>query len=95
MLSAESHRATKQIPDHSFVVDFDAEKGKLPRVDAKTGETQPDQHRVAIKFSKKVQLATIRGYLEGTIDFDNGVLEGISKFVTTPHKAPLTLFRLP
>ena len=32
-----------------------------------------------IRFAKKVQLATVRGYLEGKIDFDNGILEGISK----------------
>lgn len=94
MLSADSHRSTKEVvKHHSFVVDFDAEKGKRPRV--KDGKPQPDQHRVAIKLAKKVQLSTVREYLEGKADFDKGILEAISKFITAPHEAPLTLFRLP
>ena len=94
MLSADSHRSTKEIAKpRSFVVDFDAEKGKRPRI--KEGKPQPDQHRVAIKLARKVQLSTIREYLEGRADFDKGILEGISKFITAPHEAPLTLFRLP
>ena len=60
------------------MVDLDAEKGQAPRV-GRDGKAIENKHRVAIKFAKKVQLATTRAYLEGKMDFDNGVLEGISK----------------
>ena len=77
--SADSHRATTQKPDNSFTVNLDEEKGLKPR------ENKPeDTHRVAIKFAKKIQLATVRAYLEGKMDFDNGVLEGISKASSSP-----------
>lgn len=68
-----------QKPPHSFIVDLDAEKGLTPRAPREGQTARENKHRVAIKFAKKVQLATVRAYLEGTIDFDNGVLEGISK----------------
>lgn len=89
--SAKCHRATSQKPDNQFIVDLDAEKGQTPR------ENRENKHRVAIKFAKKVQLATVRGYLEGKIDFDNGILEGISKASSLfPYaSALLTLLRLP
>ncbi|CAD6579499.1 MAG: hypothetical protein ASARMPRED_009159 [Alectoria sarmentosa] len=64
--------ATSQKPDNFFIVDLDAEKGQTPRGD------RENKHRVAIKFAKKVQLATVRAYVEGKMDFDNGVLEGIN-----------------
>ncbi len=70
---ADSHRATSQKADNSFIVDLDAEKGQTPRGD------RENKHRVAIKFSTKVRLASVRAYLEGKMDFDNSVLEGISK----------------
>lgn len=60
------------------MVDLDAEKGRTPRTDGKADD-RDNKHRVVIKFAKKVQLATVRGYLDGQIDFDNGILEGISK----------------
>ena len=70
---ADNHRATSQKPDNSFTVDLDAEKGKTSR--------KPDEntHRVAIKFAKKIRLEMVRAYLEGKIDFDNAILEGISE----------------
>ena len=71
-------RATTQKPDNSFIVDLDAEKGVTPRP-SKDGKPRENKHRVAIRFTKKLQLATVRAYLEGKMDFDNGVLEGISK----------------
>ena len=77
MYSAKCHRATSQKPENSFTVDLDAEKGRTPRTDGKP--ERDNEHRVVIRFAKKVQLATVRGYLEGKIDFDNGILEGISK----------------
>lgn len=70
--SADQHRATSQKPDNNFIVDLDAEKGQAPR------GPREDKHRVAIKFAKRVQLASVRAYLDGNMDFDNGVLEGIS-----------------
>ena len=70
---ADTHRATSQKPDNSFTVDLDAEKGQTSR---KPGE---NTHRVAIKFAKRIRLDTVRAYLEGRMDFDNGVLEGISE----------------
>ena len=95
MLSTDSHRSPKLIDrHHSFVVDFDAEKGKRPRVD-KDNNAKPDQHRVAVKLAKKIDLGMVREYLEGHSDFHNGIVEGVSKFIITSHKAPLTLFRLP
>lgn len=87
----DSHRATSQKPDNAFVVDLDAEKGQTPK------ENRDNKHRVAIKFAKKIQLATVRAYLEGQIDFDNGVLEGISKTLSLSivTRALLIPFRLP
>ena len=71
--SAYPHRATSQKPENRFIVDLDEEKGQTPK------EGRDNKHRVAINFAKKVQLATVRGYLEGKIDFDKGILEGISE----------------
>ena len=73
---ADNHRATSQKPDNAFTVDLDAEKNQRPR---KPEDVDKNKHRVAIKFAKKIRLETVRAYLEGKIDFDNGVLEGISK----------------
>ena len=86
----DSRRATSQKPDNAFVVDLDAEKGQTPKAG------RDNKHRVAIKFAKKVQLATVRAYLEGQIGFDNGVLEGISKTLSlsTVTSALLIPFRL-
>ena len=95
MLSTDSYRSPKSFDrHHSFVVDFDAEKGKRPRVDQQ-GNAKPDQHRVAVKLAKKIDLGMVREYLEGRSDFHNGIVEGISRFIATSYKAPLTLFRLP
>ena len=73
---ANNHRATSQKPDNAFWVDLDAEKGRPPR---KGDQADSNKHRVAIKFAKRIRLDTVRAYLEGKMDFDNGVLEGISK----------------
>ena len=87
----DGHRATQQKPENQFTVDLDAEKGQTSR---KAGE---NEHRVVIKFAKKIQLETVRAYLDGKIDFDNGVLEGISKGLSfsTSTSALLIPFRLP
>ena len=95
MLSTDSYRSPKSVDrHHSFVVNFDTEKGKRPRLDEQ-GNPKPDEHRVAIKFAKKIDLGLVREYLAGHSDFHNGIVEGVSKFNTTPHEAPLTWFRLP
>lgn len=85
----DGHRATSQKPENSFNVDLDAEKGQAPRTN------KPNTHRVVIKYSKKIQLETVRAYLDGKMDFNNGVLEGISKtlFFTTVTSALLITFR--
>lgn len=64
--------ATSKKPENNFLVDLDAEKGRTPNPD------KPNIHRVGIRFAKKIQLATVRAYLDGTMDFDNGVLEGVN-----------------
>ena len=50
-----------------------------PRPPKDGGKPRENKHRVAIRFTKKLQLATVQAYLDGKMDFDNGVLEGISK----------------
>ena len=73
---ADNHRATSQKPENQFLVDLDAEKGRIPR---KPEDADKNKHRVVIKFAKRIRLDTVRAYLEGKMDFDNGVLEGISE----------------
>ena len=89
---ADNYRGTAQKPDTQFEVDLDFEKGR------KASEDKPNRnkHRVAIKFAKKIRLEVVRAYLDGKTDFDNSVLEGISKplSVLTFENARLTLFRL-
>ncbi|KAF6219194.1 hypothetical protein HO133_005019 [Letharia lupina] len=89
--------ATSQKPDRSFVVDLDVEKGQTPRAPRDGQAARENKHRVAIKFAKKVQLATVRAYLEGTVDFDNGILEGINfldhLLRETPSKSMINLRR--
>lgn len=62
-----------------LLVDLDAESGKQPRVDKKTGQPKPDNHRVVIRLTKQVDFAMLRAYLARKADFGNGVLEAISK----------------
>lgn len=94
---ADSHRATSQKPDNNFIVDLDAEKGQTPRPPRDGQPARENKHRVVIKFAKKIQLATVRAYLDGKLDFDNGVLEGISEdsFLSPILTVLLILFRLP
>lgn len=79
MFSADIRRALKKPQDRSFIVDLDVEKGQTPRPPREGQKARENKHRVAIKFAKRIQLATVRAYVEGKTDFDNGVLEGISK----------------
>lgn len=85
----DGHRATTKRPENSFDVDLDAEKGQTPQAN------KPNIHRVVIKLSKQIQLETVRAYLDGKIDFNNGVLEGISKALSfiTVTSALLIPFR--
>ena len=62
-----------------ILVDLDAEEGRPnrpPRADGKD-----NKHHVKINKAKngKVNLSTIKAYLEGTMDFDTPVLEAISQ----------------
>ncbi len=55
-------------------MDLDAEQGITPR------EGRENVHRVVINKAKntKVNLAVIKAYLEGTMDFNNAILEAIN-----------------
>ena len=83
-LSADSHRAPEKKDDREFIVDLDVEKGQTPRAPVDGQAARENKHRVHVKYAKKIQLATVRAYLDGTIDFDNGVLEGISEAYFSP-----------
>ncbi|KAK4692655.1 eukaryotic translation initiation factor 2C, partial [Lecanoromycetidae sp. Uapishka_2] len=73
-------------------VDLDAEDGRPPR-------GTPNIHRVVISNpkNKKINLAAIKGYLEGTTDFDISVLEAINfldhLLRETPSKTLINLRR--
>lgn len=64
-------------PDINLLVDLDQERNIIP----KEGRT-PNQHRVVIRKTSAVNLASVQAYLDGTISFDNTVLEGISEMNT-------------
>ncbi|KAH0537257.1 hypothetical protein FGG08_005919 [Glutinoglossum americanum] len=53
-------------------VDLDLEEGIIPR------EGRENRFRVVIRKTGIVDLSAIRGYLEGTIEFNNAVLQGIN-----------------
>lgn len=57
-----------------FEVDLDEER----KVPAKEGRP-PNRHRVIIRKTNKVNLSTLKFYLERRANFDNSVLEAISK----------------
>lgn len=63
-------------------IDLDRERG-LP---AREGRA-PNVHRVTIRKAKVVNLSVLEAYLAGQMDFDNSVLEAISKL-------PVRLFRM-
>ena len=63
-------------------VDFDQERGITPRPNAKANTMD-----LWLQKSKEVNLAALRAYVDGTMDFDNSVLESISKrFLTSALK---------
>lgn len=57
-----------------FEVDLDEERN----IPAKEGRP-PNRHRVIIRKTNKVNLSTLKFYLERRATFDNSVLEAISK----------------
>lgn len=59
-------------------VDIDAEQGKEPRIDRTTGQVKENKIRVALKFVKKIDFASLQGYLAKTNDFDISCLEAIN-----------------
>lgn len=65
------------------MVDLDAEKGRPPR-------TTPDQCYVMIRPTKRIRMAVLQGYLSGQMQFDDTLLEAISKFTSLTAKAHLT-----
>ena len=67
-----------------MTVNFDEEKGVTPHPGA---APRDNTTRVSLRKSKEVNLAALRAYVEGTMDFDNSVLESISKcFLTSDLK---------
>lgn len=56
------------------MVDFDQEKGRVPR-------QQPDTCYCVIRKSKTIRMAVIDAFLRKQTPFDNSVLEAISKFL--------------
>ena len=61
------------------LVDLDAEEGRPDRPPRKDGKD--NKHHVKINKAKnvKVNLSTIKAYLEGTMEFDTPILEAISQ----------------
>lgn len=63
-------------------VDFDQERGTTRRPNA-----DPNTKSLKLKKSKEVNLAALRAYVDGTMEFDNSVLESISRrFLTSAVK---------
>jgi eukaryotic translation initiation factor 2C len=60
-------------------IDLDRERGIPPR----EGRA-PNVHRVTIRKAKVVNLNVLSAYLGGQMDFDNSVLEAISKVSGPP-----------
>ncbi len=77
------NRAPTDIKPTRIVVDLDAEKGVEPRA---PNPAKPDErsnvHNVFIKKANNhgVNLHLIKDYLDGRSDFNNGILEAISKY---------------
>jgi len=69
----------KNTTELRLLVDLDQEEGKTAKIDKATGEPRSNKHKVIIKLAKTISFTTLRSYLEGRCDFDNGVLEAISK----------------
>jgi hypothetical protein len=61
-----------------IIIDLDAERGIAPKV-RRDGTVRENKHRVQIKQTKEINMAVIKAYLERTIQFDNSVLEAVSK----------------
>ena len=64
-----------------LMVDLDQERGIPPR----EGRA-PNVHRVTIRKAKVVNLGVLDAYLGGKMDFDNSVLEAISKLIVRPRR---------
>lgn len=57
----------------TFTVDLDQEKGIAPRAG------RSNAFRVQVRQTKELNLHAIEAYLAGTLEFDNTVLESVSK----------------
>ncbi|KAI9834225.1 MAG: hypothetical protein M1819_003063 [Sarea resinae] len=62
----------RDMKDSNIMVDLDLEQGKTPR------EGREDRHRVVIRKTTPVNLASIDAYLSGKVSFGSGVLEAIN-----------------
>lgn len=70
-------------------IDLDQERGIPPR----EGKA-PNVHRVTIRKAKILNLSVLEAYLAGRMDFDNSVLEAISKFPVQTLITFADIFRL-
>ena len=69
-----SFRALRDVNDEiNMEIDLDAEKGQQSR------EGRTNRHRVMIRKTGAVNMAALKGYIEGQMVFDNSILEAISK----------------
>lgn len=76
----------KHTTELRLLVDLDQEDGKTPKIDKATGEPRSNKHKVIIRLAKTIAFTTLRSYLECKCDFDNNVLEAISK--SSVHSMP-------
>jgi eukaryotic translation initiation factor 2C len=61
-----------------LTIDMDAERGRAPRVDGRTGQVRQNTITVRMKQVGEINMAVIEAYLTKKIPFDNAVLEAIS-----------------
>lgn len=57
-----------------MMVDLDQDKNIPPR------EGRSNAHKIMLRRSGYVNLSALQAYLDGTMTFDNSVLEAISKY---------------
>ncbi|KAK7521474.1 Piwi domain-containing protein [Phyllosticta citriasiana] len=60
----------KQIPEQVFTVDLDAERQR-------NNNQGKNKFRVVVRFTKKVDFASLRNYLNSGVGFDNSVVEAV------------------
>ena len=67
------YRSPKDLGELRIMVDLDEEKKKEPR------KGRENTHRVRIAKTKRIHLSVVQDYLDGRTNFNEGILETISK----------------